>query len=205
MSYIMYKGKQYCSNPTENTEQYITDAYDSTKTYAVGDYRIYNNTLLVCNTAITEPEEFDETKWDATNIGEEINEVKSNMSHVGMVIHSTTLDTEEKVKSIYGGTSWVKIEGRFLLGQSSSHAVNTTGGEETHKLTVAEMPSHNHAGKISARGAYLAFCNDCTGGSTGTASYNSTGDTFTLTSNGGDQAHNNMPPYKAVYIWERTA
>lgn len=130
---------------------------------------------------------------------------KVELSHVGMIIHTTTLDTEDKVKEIYGGESWTKIEGRFLLGQSSSHAINTTGGEETHKLTVAEMPSHNHAGKISARGSYLAFYNDGTAGGSGTASYNSTGDTFSLTSNGGNQAHNNMPPYKTVYIWERTA
>ena len=67
------------------------------------------------------------------------------------------------------------------------------------------MPSHNHAGKIYAKNAYLAFYNDGTSGDRGTASYNSTGDTFSLTSNGGNQAHNNMPPYKTVYIWERTA
>ena len=135
-----------------------------------------------------------------------INELNRNLSHVGMIIHTTTLDTEDKVKAIYGGTSWTKIEGRFLLGQSSNYAINSTGGEATHKLTVNEMPSHNHAGKISAKGAYLVFYNDGTPGNRGTASYsNSTGDTFSLTSNGGDQAHNNMPPYKTVYIWERTA
>ena len=134
-----------------------------------------------------------------------INELNRNLSHVGMIIHTTTLDTEDKVKAIYGGISWTKIEGRFLLGQSSSYAINSTGGEATHKLTVNEMPSHNHAGKISAKNAYLAFYNDGAAGDRGTASYNSTGDTFSLTSNGGNQAHNNMPPYKTVYIWERTA
>ena len=134
-----------------------------------------------------------------------VNTLNDKLSHVGMIIHTTTLDTEEKVKAIYGGTSWSKIEGRFLLGQSSSYAINSTGGEATHKLTVNEMPSHNHAGKISAKGAYLAFYNDGTAGDRGTASYNSTGDTFSLTSNGGNKAHNNMPPYKTVYIWERTA
>ena len=131
--------------------------------------------------------------------------LNDKLSHVGMIIHTTTLDTEDKVKAIYGGTSWSKIEGKFLLGQSSSYAINSTGGEATHKLTVNEMPSHNHAGKISSKGAYLAFYNDGTAGDRGTASYNSTGDTFSLTSNGGNKAHNNMPPYKTVYIWERTA
>ena len=66
-------------------------------------------------------------------------------SHVGMIVQSTTLDTEAKVIAIYGGTSWSKIEGRFLLGASSSYAINSTGGEATHTLTISEMPSHNHA------------------------------------------------------------
>lgn len=49
------------------------------------------------------------------------------------------------VIAIYGGTSWSKVEGRFLLGTSSSYAVNSIGGEAAHTLTTAEMPSHNHA------------------------------------------------------------
>ena len=51
-----------------------------------------------------------------------------------MIIHTTTLDTENKVKAIYGGTSWTLIQGRMLLGASASHAVNTTGGSETNTL-----------------------------------------------------------------------
>mgnify|MGYP007121289589 CR=1 FL=1 len=70
--------------------------------------------------------------------------MESVRSHVGMIIQSTTLDTEAKVIAIYGGTSWTKIEGRFLLGTSPSYAVNATGGEATHKLTTPEMPSHSH-------------------------------------------------------------
>lgn len=49
-------------------------------------------------------------------------------SHIGMVIHSTTLDTMDKVIHVYGGKTWEKIEGRFLLGQSSEYAINDTGG-----------------------------------------------------------------------------
>lgn len=45
--------------------------------------------------------------------------------------------------TLFGGT-WEQIQGRFLLGASSSHSAGSTGGEETHKLTTAEMPSHSH-------------------------------------------------------------
>lgn len=67
------------------------------------------------------------------------------ISHVGMVVHSTTLDTMAKVIEMYGGTTWVKIEGQFLLGQSSSHAVNSTGGSETNTIAVANLPGHTHS------------------------------------------------------------
>lgn len=67
-----------------------------------------------------------------------------SVSHIGMIIHSTTLDTEEKVKSIYGGTHWSLIEGRVLLGSSSTHDVNSTGGSETNTLSIDNLPAHAH-------------------------------------------------------------
>ena len=36
------------------------------------------------------------------------------------------------------------MQGRFLLGVNSDHARGTKGGEESHILTVDEMPSHTH-------------------------------------------------------------
>ena len=117
-----------------------------------------------------------------------------------MIIQSTTLDTEEKVIDIYGGTSWSKIEGRFLLGQSSSHAINSTGGSETVTLTVQQIPSHSHSiatYDYSGGGAGVSRHNGNVNG--GAPSYPST------LATGGSQPHNNMPPFKTVYIWERTA
>ena len=53
-------------------EPMISDAYDPTKTYAVGDYCIYNNTLYRCNTAITTAEAWTAAHWTATSIASEL-------------------------------------------------------------------------------------------------------------------------------------
>lgn len=113
-----------------------------------------------------------------------------------MIIHSTTLDTEAKVKAVYGGTTWVKIEGRFLLGQNSAHAINSTGGSETVTLTINQIPSHHHTYTMVSQSA--SFKDTAQGSAWGNYEQN-TSDV------GGGQPHNNMPPYKTVYIWERTA
>ena len=134
-------------------------------------------------------------------------------SHVGMIVQSTTLNTEAKVIAIYGGTSWTKIEGRFLLGASSSYAANSTGGEAAHRLTINEMPSHNHA-FTSGGNAMCVYTNadpanqyswGYVAGQNTDWYKNANKDIANITYNGGNAAHNNMPPYKAVYIWERTA
>lgn len=121
----------------------------------------------------------------------------TEFSYVGMIIHSSALDTEAKVKAFYGGTTWTKIEGKFLLGTSSSHAINTTGGSETVTLTVDQIPPHSHIVKRSTSygDSGYAYGGNWTEGN----------ETLSTNNTGGGQAHNNMPPYKTVYIWERTA
>lgn len=98
---------------------------------------------------------------------------------------------------LFGGT-WQRIEGRFLLGADSGHTAGSTGGEEEHTLTVGEMPSHSHSFPVnSIPSGTMIYTID---GSAGTEV-----DTFSASSAGGNQPHNNMPPYVAVYIWKRIA
>lgn len=59
-------------------------------------------------------------------------------------VGSIYISVDETSPSFYFGGEWEKIEGKFLLGSSSSHAVGSTGGEESHTLTLDEIPSHTH-------------------------------------------------------------
>lgn len=94
---------------------------------------------------------------------------------------------------LFGGT-WERIEGRFLLAAGGKYEVGSTGGEAAHKLTVAEMPSHSHT----------YYRTDYTSGNTSSGS--GLGDkSYSSGSAGGNQPHNNMPPYLVVYMWRRTA
>lgn len=107
--------------------------------------------------------------------------------------------------SLFGGT-WERLKDRFLLGAGDSYNAGSTGGEATHKLTVSEIPSHNHVemygdkpwGDDSASGS-SASTNTATWNAIETKKTNMTGST------GGGNAHNNMPPYLVVYMWKRTA
>lgn len=56
------------------------DEYSSSETYAVGDYCIYTNTIYKCKTAITTPEAFNSSKWDATSIANELMSTKQSLS-----------------------------------------------------------------------------------------------------------------------------
>lgn len=110
-----------------------------------------------------------------------------------------------------------------------------TGGAKTHTLTVNEIPGHNHlqnphghTGSTSSSGSHVHTYKvyDTTGStrqltssgtSVGNANAMTSGEglhTHTITINsttatnqntGGDQAHNNIPPYVVVNKWKRVA
>ena len=103
--------------------------------------------------------------------------------------------------SLFGGT-WEEMKGRFLLGRNDSHAAGSTGGEENHKLTVDEIPSHGHNAFVSSgtTGVKFSAYSGKWGGAVGSSSVEGYG-AVTLNT-GGSKAHN-MPPYLAAYMWKR--
>lgn len=104
-------------------------------------------------------------------------------------------------QTLFGGT-WEQIKGRFLLAADDSHAAGSTGGEETHTLTKAEIPDHAHTLKYTGQSV--------TEGVNAIRLYQAASNQYNVYSGGqssncGGQPHNNMPPYLAVYVWKRTA
>ena len=108
--------------------------------------------------------------------------------------------TATSPRTVFGFGTWTQIKDRFILAAGDVYAAASVGGEANHTLTIDEIPAHNHNLKTcDAVGPYDAPVRG-DGSNEGWAS-----SINTIASAGGGQAHNNMPPYLAAYIWKRTA
>lgn len=106
--------------------------------------------------------------------------------------------------TLFGFGTWVQIKDTFLLAAGSAYTAGSTGGAATHTLTVNEMPAHNHSAFYAKQGATdstWGYNYTGGGGQMSQGAVSSSG----ISNRGGGQAHNNMPPYLAVYVWKRTA
>ena len=117
---------------------------------------------------------------------------------VGSIYQSTDATSPA---DLFGGT-WEQIKDVFLLAAGDSHAAGSTGGEEEHILTAAEMANHTHGYDYTGQ-SITEGVNAIRLYKAASTQYNAY--TGKATSNCGGQAHNNMPPYLAVYTWRRTA
>lgn len=108
--------------------------------------------------------------------------------------------------TLFGGT-WEQVKGRFLVGAGTKYKAGSTGGEATHTLTANEMPEHAHYMASGNSGGDSTWTPDA--GSYLVDSVTTDKTTYWaqigMNNAGGSAAHNNMPPYLAVYIWKRTA
>lgn len=118
------------------------------------------------------------------------------MYPVGAIYWSATAVSPTQ---LFGGT-WNQLKDEFLLPSTVS---GETGGEEAHALTVSELAVHSHgfvnevynpgASTTAQFGAYpVQIYNDHKGNwplQTAVSGYG--------------VAHNNMPPYRTCFAWER--
>ena len=117
--------------------------------------------------------------------------------------------------TLIGGT-WERIQGKFLFGADSSHAIGSEGGSEAVELTTANLPAHRHF-ILSTYGATESFAITSTLARYDRSYGQTENEHYTLmatsreanggrtSATGSGTAHNNMPPYLTVYIWKRTA
>lgn len=147
-----------------------------------------------------------------------------NMVDLIYPVGSIYMSANDTSPSILFGGEWERIKDRFLLAAGNKYSVGSTGGEAEHKLTVDEMPSHNHGSKSLVGYMWnIASQSDthnlAANGIVSTAMVETHGyamhstpevadgfkidATHTHNSVGGGKSHNNMPPYLAVYMWQR--
>lgn len=126
-----------------------------------------------------------------------MSEISLKMHPIGSIYIS--IDDSDP-QTLFGGT-WEQIKDKFLLASGDTYANESTGGEAAHTLTIDEMPSHQH----KQRGYYNM--NPQGGNYVSLGVVASTPQLYNnyMDATGGNQAHNNMPPYIAVNIWKRIA
>lgn len=133
---------------------------------------------------------------DALQLGESAWLTAQGAYPVGAIYLSVT---DVDPSALFGGT-WERIGGRFLLGADSTYAAGSTGGEAAHTLTVDEMPRHNHEiDNLNASGNSTQFMTVQAQDKKGYG-----GNVQTMYAGGG-KAHNNLPPYLVVYMWQRVS
>ena len=135
----------------------------------------------------------------AESILGELHQAVNNMWQVIYPVNSIYISYSHVSPAELFGGSWVRITS-FLYGCSDADTIGQTGGEETHTLTINEMPSHKHEFNVwdnvaNSQGSKAAATH---AGATIIG-------TIDTTIDGKGNAHNNLPPYTKVSIWRRTA
>lgn len=148
--------------------------------------------------------------WFTTT--EDLVDVVYPIGSIYMSVNNTSPQT------LFGGT-WQKIEGRFLLASGTTsgedpsvdntYTLGDTDGEKTHTLNENELPyiegtfPHIAYGQNKVSG-HTVYTDGNVSDREGSASSSSNKHIYKF-SFGSGQAHNNMPPYLVVNVWERTA
>ncbi len=102
-----------------------------------------------------------------------------------------------------GNNGTPDLRNRFIVGSGDKYQVGAIGGEETHILSVDEMPRHNHIYGPSTSNNFNRPYNsiglsNITGNLDGRNSYPPSHLAIQTSETGNNQPHNNLPPYYAL-------
>lgn len=123
-------------------------------------------------------------------------------------IYKSTVDVSPQSFLPNGSWTWVRLENTFLYNSKDEITEsNRTGGSATAEL--AKLPVHTHTGTLYNRTHYgqhnsrnFYKASSTTNGTSATPA------DIATTSYGSSESnptHNNMPPYRAIYMWRRTS
>ena len=219
VGFDMVAYKPLYMTPRQGTDVTGVNFYQPTQSDLIAELPSGNT-----NTAITALENFRDLRYakydaDGNDISDtyakkdDMEAAMQRMYPIGSIYFSAVGTNPSE---LFGFGTWQAWgAGRVPVGvdasQTEFNAVEKTGGEKAHALTINEMPSHTH--EISYRpigdpsdDPFALFKSE--GGITGT--YNSPGtelsqDALEAKAAGGGQAHNNLQPYITCYMWKRTA
>ena len=189
----------------------ISNVYNCTPyNFKSGDYAILykinnnvNNSFIIAKPTAEEP-----SRVSTTMIQNFVSQNLSNINPLNFYPIGSIYMSVNKANptEIFGG-EWEQIKDRFLLAAGDAYAAGGTGGEEEHTLTIDEMPSHNHKAASSGLPSQPSFVQKVEDGNFNIDMQPTAGNSMIVgatAATGGGNAHNNMPPYLAVYMWKRT-
>ena len=143
--------------------------------------------------------------YSNSKYNDNLNEYTQDIIDLFYPIGRGFIDFTDADYSNYLGCTWEReLVGLTPIGydpnDSDFNQIGKTLGEKTHKLTIYEMPNHNHSTPTTLRyESTSSWWIGGTGGTTIAADNKATGST------GGSQAHNNIQPSKIVAYWKRIA
>lgn len=169
------------------------------------DNRSYPSVAAVSNAVLNKSTEI--LDYMQSQVDSAVSYVLTSVFPIGYVL--TTFDENDYTN--YLGFKWELISDKFLLATTAE--TGTTGGESRVTLTTSELPSHNHSVFV-----YYDYPDSTTvpaaTGMISSANLNWSASSrpnkhiaqygITL-AKGGNESHNNMPPYITVRMWRRVS
>ena len=140
---------------------------------------------------------------DGSTVEDAVKNIFKKIYPVGSIYMSAT---NSNPNILFGIGEWEQIKDTFLLAAGDTYSAGSTGGEAEHTLTIDEMPKHTHRFKTDINSPdYNVTWPEWTEYTTGWNQENNETESpaSQVTYTGGDQPHNNMPPYLVIYAWKR--